>query len=535
MSRFALAALVAGLAAPVAAQNPDGFGAGWKNGATCYEIFVRSFYDSDGDGVGDINGIIEKLDYINDGDAASQRDLGAQCIWLMPISPSPSYHGYDVTDYYGINPEYGTEADFKRLVAEAHERGIAIVIDMVLNHSSSEHPYFKHALLHEDSPYRDWYIWLPEHPGVRNEWGGDNWHRNEHRGNFYYGFFWQGMPDLNVENREVVEETKRIATHWLREMGVDGFRLDAIRHLVEADQGRRVSNLPGTHTFLREYAAHIRSVKPDAYTVGEVWDSSTVLLRYYPDQLDSHFAFEVADSIISAVRSGDARGILPPIVRLQSEVPDHRWSVFLRNHDQTRTMTELRGDVARAKVAATLLLTMPGMPFVYYGEELGMTADKPDPRLRTPMHWTAERAAGFTTGTPWEPLRPDSMTANVAAQENDPASLLNHHRKLIHLRAANPALATGELIPLTTNNPAVTAYLRKTDAQTVLVVANLGGPASEVTVSATNSILEGRFRLHRIYSTTADEQSRATTRRNSIRLSSIPARTASLYELIVQD
>jgi glycosidase len=484
------AALGCALTATHAPAQPAASESTWKRGAVCYEIFVRSFYDSDGDGVGDLNGLTQKLDYVNDGDPRSRRDLGARCIWLMPVAASPSYHGYDVTDYYRVNPEYGTNADFRRLVREAHRRGIRVLVDMVLNHSSSEHPYFKHAALHPDSPYRGWYLWSPTHPGVKNPWGADNWHRSPMRDEYYYGFFWSGMPDLNVENRAVVEETKRIATFWLREMGVDGFRLDAIKHLVEAEQGRRVEHLPGTHAFLREYAAHIRRIKPDAFTIGEVWDSVGAMLPYYPDQLDAHFAFEASDAILTAVRTASARNLLAPYVRLQRELPADRWSPFLRNHDQTRTLTELGGHVARAKLAATLLLTLPGLPFVYYGEELGMTGNKPDPRLRTPMHWRRGPAAGFTTGVPWEPLQPDSMTANVEAQEADSTSLLNLHRRLIHLRASNAALGAGELVPLATSNDAVAAYLRRDGERVVLVVANLGATAvADVAVSSHERVL----------------------------------------------
>ena len=488
------AALATAIApAPTPAQAPgraQPTAATWTRGATCYEVFVRSFYDSDGDGVGDLPGLTSKLDYINDGDPRTQRDLGARCIWLMPIMPSPSYHGYDVTDYYGINPEYGTEEDFKRFMAEAHKRGIRVLIDMVLNHSSSEHPFFKHAALHPDSPWRDWYIWLPKHPGVKNPWGGDNWHRSPSRDEFYYGFFWGGMPDLNVESRGFVEEAKKIATYWFQEMGVDGFRLDAIKHLAEAEQGRKVENLPATHVFLREYAAHIRRVKPDAYTVGEVMDSIGAMMAYYPDQLDSHFAFEAADAVITAVRGGSAKRMLPPFLRLQRELPHERWSHFLRNHDQTRTLTELKGDIAGARVAATLLLTLPGLPFVYYGEEIGMTGDKPDPRLRTPMHWSRGPAAGFTRGMPWEPLQPDSLTANVEAQESDPRSLLNLHRTLIHLRAENAALAGGELVALSASDSAVAAYVRRAGDRAVLVVANLGAaPLTGVSLTAPRGTL----------------------------------------------
>jgi len=472
----------------------DSIAPNWKHGGVCYEIFVRSFYDSDGNGVGDLNGLIEKLDYVNDGNPGSRRDLGASCIWLMPVAESPSYHGYDVSDYYKVDREYGTNDDFKRLVAEAHKRGIRVLVDLVLNHASSEHPAFKEAQRDTASPYRSWFRWLPKHPGVKNRWGGDNWHRSPVRGDYYYGFFWGGMPDLNYENPAVLEEAKKISRFWLTEMGVDGFRLDAIRHLIEAGDGAITENVPATHTVLRNYSAYIREIAPHAFTIGEVWDSTGAMLAYYPDQLDAHFAFEVSDSIIAAVRSGSAKKLFPPLVRIQAAIPADRWAPFLRNHDQTRTLTELGGDVARAKVAATILLTIPGLPFVYYGEEIGMTGNKPDERLRTPMHWRRASAAGFTTGTAWQALQPDSLTASVEAQDDDPASLLNLYRRLIHLRAENPALATGELIPLSTGNDAVAAYLRRQGNRAVLVVSNLSATATSVSISSAGTVLPaGRY------------------------------------------
>lgn len=493
-----LCATAHAFATRTAAQEASGTDAtSWKHGAVCYEIFVRSFYDSDGDGIGDLNGLIQKLDYINDGDPNSRHDLEAQCIWLMPVAQSPSYHGYDVTDYYHVERDYGTNDDLKRLVAEAHRRGIRVLVDLVLNHASAEHPYFKDALLNPDSPYRDWFIWSPTHPGVKNPWGGDNWHRSPVREEYYYGFFWSGMPDLNYKTPAVLEEAKKIATFWLEELGVDGFRLDAVKHLVEQDEGRIVEHVPATHSVLREFADHVRRVAPEAFTIGEVWDSIGAMLAYYPDQLDAYFAFEASEAIVESVRSGSADGLLGPFLRLQRELPADRWSPFLRNHDQTRTLTALGGSVAKAKVAATLLLTLPGLPFVYYGEEIGMTGDKPDPRLRTPMHWNVGSAAGFTDGVAWEPLQPDSLTANVEVQTADPNSLLSLYRRLIHLRAEHPAVGAGELVPLTASSNAVTAYVRRAGAQAVLVVANLGEePLTGVTFFSEEKVLAaGRYEV----------------------------------------
>jgi glycosidase len=464
----------------------------WRDEGVCYEIFVRSFYDSDGDGVGDLEGLIQKLDYVNDGDPESRSDLGASCIWLMPVASSPSYHGYDVTDYYRIEPVYGSNADFKRLIEEAHSRGIRVLVDMVINHTSSQHPFFKHALLYRESPYRDWFRWS-ESPGPDNEYGDNNW--RPAGDDYYYGFFSSRMPDLNWETAAVREEMKRAATFWLVEMGADGLRLDAVRHLMEDEHGLS-TNVPRTHDMLREYGAHVREADPEAFTIGEVADDTMAdhtdaLRAYYPDQLDAYFAFQVSEAILGAVRTGSSAGLLDAALRLQDAVPGDRWAPFLRNHDQTRTMTWLEGDAERAGLAASLLLTLPGIPFVYYGEEIGMTGDKPDPRIRTPMHWTLGPAAGFTTGVPWEPLQPDSLVANVEAMDGDPGSLLNLYRELIHLRTAHPALgATGDLIPLDAGTEAVTAYVRRHGNDVALVVANLGTqPLEGVALSSDTGVL----------------------------------------------
>src|SRR6266550_925391 len=464
-------------------------GPAWARGAVCYEMFVRSFYDSDGDGIGDLNGLIEKLDYI--------AKLGASCIWLMPVAKSPSYHGYDVSDYYRVEPAYGTNDDFKRLVAAAHRRRIKVLVDMVLNHSSSEHPHFQAALHDTTSPYRAWYRFAPA-PLGKGPHGGDDWHRSPVRDEYYYGVFWSGMPDLNYQTPAVRDEAKKIATFWLRDLGVDGFRLDAVPYLVE--EGTCLMGCPGTHAFLHEYAAHIDSVKPGAYTVGEAWGDITAMVPYYPDQLTSYFGFELADSLLSAVRTGSAAGLLTGFVRLQDTLPAYRWSPFLSNHDQTRVLTALGGDVTRAKLAATLLLTLPGLPFIYYGEEIGMTGDKPDPRLRTPMQWSAGPGLGFTSGKAWESAQPDSLTTTVAAEGADSGSLLNLYRRLIHLRKQNEALATGRLLPLTATSPHVAAYLRRSDKDVVLVVANLADmPATRIAVSsAAGALPAGRYTVRNL-------------------------------------
>lgn len=444
----------------------------WTRGATCYEIFVRSFSDSDGDGIGDLRGLTARLDYLNDANPATTADLGVKCLWLMPVAESPGYHGYDVSDHYAVEKDYGTNEDFKQLVAEAHKRGMVVLIDMVLNHISSEHATFQRALADPASPDRRLYRFQPQ-KGPLNKWGGDNWHKSPLRDEFFYGFFWRGMPDLNYENPAALAMMDSVATFWLNEMGVDGFRLDAVKYLVE--EGSQAEDTPGTHRVLRDYQAHLMRTKPGVYTVGEVFDSTATLLSYYPDQLDGYFAFEVGDSIIVGVREGRGSGILAPALRLQQAIPAWRWSPFLRNHDQPRTLTELGGDVEKAKVAAVLQLTMPGLPFVYYGEELGMLGPKPDELIRTPMAWTLDGPhMGFTNGTPWQRLAPDSLRANVAAQRGEPMSLHRLYATLIRARSEVDALSVGTLIPVKTNTPDVVAYIRRAGDEAVLVVANVG-------------------------------------------------------------
>ena len=447
----------------------------WWGDAVCYEVFVRSFFDGDGDGIGDLQGLTEKLDYINDGDPAGGSDLGATCVWLMPIMESASYHGYDVVDYYTVEADYGTNEDFRRFVDEAHRRGIRVILDLVLNHSSSEHPWFQSALQDPASPYRDWYIFEPEDPGYLGPWGAQAWHPSPVRSEFYYGIFWEGMPDLNFRHPAVTDEAKRISAFWLTEMGADGFRLDAIKHLIE--DGRVQENTPETHAWLRDYRLFLDQTAPDAFTVGEIFGAdAATLLPYYPDQLDAYFQFAVGQQVLTSA-IGNGRALVETVGRVSTELPDQRWAPFLTNHDQARAMIALNGDIPRAKVAATALLTLPGLPFVYYGEEIGMQGNKPDERIRTPMQWSGDPGGGFTTGEPWQPFQDDLADVNVAAQAGDPDSLLNHYRRLIHLHAAHPALSHGAFVPLESNERAVAAYMRQSEDEAILMVINFGKDA----------------------------------------------------------
>ena len=470
--------------APTAAAVP--LPAGWWDSAVCYEVFVRSFADSDGDGIGDLPGLTARLDYI--------ADLGANCIWLMPVNAAASYHGYDVIDYYAIEPEYGTLADFRDFMAAARQRDIHVIIDLVLNHTSNRHPWFESALRDATSPYRDWYLWSPVDPGYFGPWGQRVWYRSPAANEYYYAVFWDGMPDLNYRNPDVTAEALAISRFWLEDVGVDGFRLDAVKHIVEA--GREQENTRETHAWLRTYAAGLRDIRPDAFTVGEVFDGRPgVLERYYPDQLDSYFEFGVAAAIIDAANTGNGARFTQAVSGALQRLPYQRWAPFLSNHDQERVMTTLGNQQGRMKIAAAALLTLPGLPFLYYGEEIGMTGTKPDERLRTPMQWSDVPGVGFTSGTPWQAVQPDYRTVNVAAQQDDPESLLNHYRTLIRLHTTNPALARGDFTPLAVDGPrGMAAFVRQADETAVLVVLNFGDTtAAGVRLAGATGLAPGSY------------------------------------------
>ena len=440
----------------------------WWDRAVFYEIFVRSFNDSNGDGIGDFNGITQKLDYLD--------ELGIGAIWLMPIFPSPSYHGYDVTDYYAVNPQYGTMDDFKTLVAEADKRDIRIIIDLVINHTSDKHPWFKEAKKDPNSPYRDWYIWSKTDPNYEGPWGERVWHSST--SGFYYGIFEAFMPDLNYANPEVTAEMKKVASFWLTDIGVDGFRLDAAKHLIE--DGAKQENTEATHLWYQnEFYPAYKTAKPEAMTVGELFgDGLSTIAKYIKnDQFDLAFNFQLANSFIESANSGKAGYLGTTLVTSDKSIADHQYATFLTNHDQERIMSQLGGDVNKAKLAAFLLLTSPGVPFIYYGEEIGMQGKKPDENIRLPMQWTSGENAGFSTGRPWRAPAGDYVYVNVDAQTATPDSLLEHYRALIQLRNKYSTLQTGDLIPLKSNKPAVYAALRVDENGTFLVLINLSDKA----------------------------------------------------------
>ena len=471
-------------------EGTDGYA--WWNDTVFYQIFVRSFYDSNGDGIGDFNGIIEKLDYLNDGDPRTTTDLGITGLWLMPINPSTSYHGYDVTDYYAVHPDFGTLEDFRRLIEACHARGIRVIIDMVFNHTSVEHPWFQEARDNPDSDRRDWYIWAEEDPNYRGPWNQEVWYPTV--SGYYYAVFWSGMPDLNYTNPEVTAEMEHVSRFWLDDVGVDGFRLDAARHLIE--DGQEQENTDATHAWWKNFRAIYKAINPDALTVGEIWTTNYAVVGYVKgDELDLAFNFDLASAILSYVGSRDAENMAASLRRSFDLFPQGTYATFITNHDQERTMSAFFKDIDLARLASSVLFTGPGVPFIYYGEEIGMTGTKPDPNLRTPMQWSAEHAAGFTTGAAWGSVNRNYTEVNVAAQTEDPNSLLSYYRTLIHLRNNHAALRVGEFTLLNTDHDSVLAFLRHSQEETLLVIINLGEEAvSQVTLSVNRSPLAGSYR-----------------------------------------
>lgn len=444
----------------------------------CYEIFVRSYCDSNGDSIGDINGITSKLDYL--------QDLGIEAIWLTPIQPSPSYHKYDVVDYYGIDPEYGTLADFKRLLSEAHARGISVIMDLVINHTSANHPWFQESRKGKANPYRSFYTWKSsqeiETLGIATRevtpdtWERNPWHQWPGNSEKYYGLFWKGMPDLNCDHPPVRQAIYEIGRFWL-EMGVDGFRLDAARHIYPEWEEHK------NHDFWVEFRTEMQKANPKVYLVGEVWTTAKKIAPYFKG-LTANFDFDLSlaiQKIVSKERD---------IVKLAAMLSKNRAvfaqtnprfidAIMLTNHDQIRIGSMLKGNVNRLKVAANLLLTLPGQPYIYYGEEIGMLGKKPDEFIREPFLWDY-RQNDWQRARWMKPKYSKSKTVvPLAGQVNDADSLFNHYKRLIHFRKSNPVLANVhgaiEILPTTDNR--IVAFSRKISDREVWVIHNISSEA----------------------------------------------------------
>ena len=465
----------------------------WWNDAVFYEIFVRSFYDSNADGVGDLQGIIQKLDYLNDGNPNTDTDLGITALWLMPIFPSPSYHGYDVTDYRNIDEEYGTMNDFKALITAAHARGIKIVIDFVGNHTSDQHPWFTASASNESK--RDWYLWNSNKPSYNGPWGQEVWH--ERNSSYYYGVFWGGMPDLNYTNQEVTNEIKNTLRFWKEEVGVDGFRIDAVKHWIE--NGDQQENTAATLAWWRDLYVFQKSLGPGLMMVGEAWTSTQNIAPYSDKRLDYCFEFDLSYALIDGINNQTNSGLKSKMSEIISTYETNQYGTFLTNHDQDRSFYRFGMDERKAKLAARILLSLPGVPYIYYGEEVGMLGQKPDEDIRRPMQWTSSANAGFSSTQPWHPLNNNYANYNVANQQLESESIWSQYQIWIKQRTRNTALRSGNYDFIESNNSRMFSYLRAdSESNTAFaVIHNLSSQnTDDITIRINNSSLtEGTYNL----------------------------------------
>ena len=466
----------------------------WWHDAVGYEIFVRSFADSDGDGIGDLKGVLAHLDYLNDGKPGQGNDLEVDVLWLMPTFPSPSYHGYDVTNYRGVNPDYGTDADLDALVAAAHARGMKVVLDLVVNHTSSQHPWFVDSAA--QTGHQDWYVWADKDLGWKQPFGKSKvWYQSGVR--FYYAVFSKGMPDLNFTTAAVRQEVQDIGAYWLGR-GLDGFRLDAVRYLVEDGPGAGQQEAPETIAYWQQFSTAMAAQGNQPLLVGEAWAANAVAAKYHGGGtgLPMTFDFDAAAATLMVVQTGDASALQQVVCAEDGIFPKgFARGTFLTNHDMVRVATQLAtadGGTAGLRLAAALLLTLPGTPWIYYGEELGM-ANGPgtgDQDKRLPMPWDGSDGGGFTTGQPWQPLNAEAATVNVAAESPQPASMLSLYRQLVRLRKAHAALRTGTM-ELVTAPAGLWAFVRTQGADRVLVAVNLTDAPLALPVPAGKDALDG--------------------------------------------
>jgi len=476
----------------------------WRDGVI-YQIYPRSFADADGDGLGDLPGIISRLDYL--------ADLGVDALWLSPIYPSPDVDfGYDISDFTAVDPRFGSLGDFDRLVAEAHRRGLRIILDLVLNHTSDRHPWFVESRLSRDNPKRDWYIWRDRPNNWQASFGGRAWEYDPATGQYYLHLFTPKQPDVNWRNPAVRRAQLDVVRFWL-ERGADGFRLDVFnayfkhpglpdnpprlglrgfdrqRHIYDIDQPEMIPLLNELRHLLDSY--------PERYAVGETYVGTPQKAASYcgDDRLHAAFSFDFTD--LDLIYPWNPAWIAGRIARRETIFNAAGiWpTTVLSNHDLPRAASRYAPgeDDARAKLAMALLLTLRGTPFLYYGEEIGLRdlslrrgeiLDPPGKKYwpiykgrdgcRAPMQWNDAAYAGFSTARPWLPVHADYPRRNVAAQAADPDSLLNFTRRLIALRKAQPALTRGDMTLLEAPRGCL-AYSRRWQDQTVLVTLNFSG------------------------------------------------------------
>jgi alpha-glucosidase len=488
----------------------------WKHGVI-YHIYPRSFQDSDGDGIGDIRGIIRRLGYLT--------NLGIDGIWISPMFASPMVDfGYDVSDYRSIDPVFGTMEDFRELLEKAHAAGIRIILDMILNHTSDKHPWFIESASSLHNVKRNWYIWKEGTMGhLPNNWksavGGSAWKRDEKSGQYYLHSFFEEQPDLNWRDPDLPGVFFEEMQFWL-DMGVDGFRLDVINLIAKDKKFRNNPVLLGIpalqkHVYTRNRKRSVTIVTMiremlDRYenrvSIGEIYatppgDAKTAARYLGKGQSGIHLAF---DFTLIFTR-WNAWLYFKCIENWYKSLPEGGWPCNVQsNHDLLRSIDRFPGRTNReekAKVAATLMLTLRGTPFIYYGEEIGMhNTHIPKSRIRdplgkrywpvfqgrdkarTPMQWNPETNGGFTAGTPWLPVNKDFLTRNVRQQEGEPASLLNHYRNLIRLRKTSEALQKGSWVPVTNGQNGILAYFRNTEEQRILVILNFTGRRKTLTL-----------------------------------------------------
>ena len=459
------------------------------NYRTYYEVFVYSFFDSNGDGIGDLQGLISKLDYINDGDDTTDADLGCNGIWLMPVNPSPTYHKYDVMDYYEIDDAYGTLDDFKQLLKECDARGIKVIMDLVLNHSSSQNPWFIEACSYlrelgdgepsaEDCPYFEYYHFSKEKGAGCYEVEGTDW--------YYEAQFWSEMPDLNLDSEALRGEIEKITEYWL-DMGVGGFRLDAVKEFYTGNPEANIA-------FLNWFQESVKAQKADAYLVGEAWLDINSYAQYYESGIDSlfNFAFADKDGIISKVLNGSSAeqyGVVNASLKGTFGQYNENYidAPFYTNHDMGRSAGYYAGENSekQTKLAGAMNLFMGGSAFLYYGEELGMKGSGKDENKRAPMYWSK---SGDMEGMCDGPADMDDFEMkfdSLEEQEQDPTSIYQYYKKVIKIRNQNPEIARGEVEYLMNASNEQFCVLRKSwEGSEILLIFHTGAETEEMDVSS---------------------------------------------------
>jgi maltose alpha-D-glucosyltransferase/alpha-amylase len=487
----------------------------WYKNAIFYEVYIRAFNDSNGDGHGDLRGLMKKLDYL--------QGLGVDCLWLMPLYPSPlKDDGYDIADFYGILNTYGTLDDFRELLIAAHARGIRVIADLVLNHTSDQHAWFIAARSSRDNPYRDYYVWSDTDQKYKDariifvDSQKSNWTWEPDTKQYFWHRFYPSQPDLNYDNPAVQQEMLNVVKFWL-DLGVDGFRADAVPYLFERD-GTNCENLPETHDFLKRLRQFIDENHPGKILLCEANQWPEDVRPYFGngDEFQMGFHFPVMPRIYMALRKEDKQPLEWILDRTPPIPADCQWCVFLRNHDELtlEMVTEeerqwmwqqyapdprmrlnlgirrrlaplLDNDRRKIELANSLLFTLPGSPVIYYGDEIGMGDDirLPDRNgVRTPMQWEDRPGAGFSPASEdlfYAPVIQGSPfghhEVNVVAQRADPSSLWHAIRKMIDVRKTQPAFGWGDFAWTDTGSPAIAAYWRRNQQEHLLIVNNLSG------------------------------------------------------------